>query len=45
MEIFISVLAVIVATGCFATIMTADWRESRRHRHAKVNPRPTDENQ
>jgi hypothetical protein len=36
MEIFISLLVVVAATGCFAAILAADWSERRKRRLALV---------
>jgi hypothetical protein len=40
MDILISTIAVIVALGCFAAIMTAEWRDSRKRRLAEIKARP-----
>ena len=42
MEIFISLLAVVAATGCFAAILAADWSERRKHRLAWVTAKRSD---
>jgi len=42
MEIFISLLAVVMATGCFAAILAADWREKRKGRLAMVTVKRSD---
>jgi hypothetical protein len=42
MEIFISLLVVIVATGCFAAILAADWSERRKRRVALVTAKRSD---
>jgi hypothetical protein len=44
MEIFISLLAVVAATGCFAAILAADWSERRKHHLAWVTAKRSDGN-
>jgi hypothetical protein len=40
MDILISTIAVFVAMGCFAAIMTAEWRDNRKRRLAEIKASP-----